>query len=118
MPPCRKVADPGISHDPGQNQALEAQNQAMAQNVGMLNRAQEQQTQRELAAMRGIAGERGQIAGKSLGFLGDLNKQKLDRDRMDLTRQAYNMQGQLDRAALKQFEETGKLPEYYRPKKD
>ncbi len=91
-----------------------ARQQAEAQNVASLNRMAEQMTARDLAQMRGIAGERGAISTKTLGFLGDLNRQQLDRDRMDLVRQRYNMQEQMDRAALKQFEETGILPEYYR----
>ena len=91
----------------------QASNRTNAMNTQILNREVQQQQSRDLAQMRGISNEWGNIASKSLGFMGDLNRQGLDRERMDLTRQAYNQQGQLDRAALAQYEETGRLPEYY-----
>jgi hypothetical protein len=102
-----------------QNDARNAQavNQTNARNVGILNRQQTQEQARDLAQMRGIGKERGNISNKSLGFIGDLNNQRLDRDKMDLMYANYNRNGTLDRAAQKQYEEQYTLPEFYRKKK-
>jgi len=106
----------------GQEQRMQSQvdarnaqmsNQANARNVYAMNRSLEQQTSRDLAQTRGIANEWGNIASKSLGFIGDVNRQKLDRERMALTERRYDQFGVMQRNAYEYYQANGKWPDWY-----
>lgn len=71
--------------------------QTDAANIRTMNEYDKENMERELAKTRGIAGEISAIYNKSLGFIGDIRNQKLDREKMDLTRRRYNFEGQMDR---------------------
>lgn len=72
--------------------------QTQARNLARVNQHYRDQTEREFAKVRGIAGERGAIGRKLLGSLGDVRRRSLDNDRMGLIHEAYNQFGTLQRA--------------------
>jgi len=84
-----------------------------SRNISAIDRRNEMEVGRDLARTRGIGTEWANISSKLLGTMGDLDRQRLDRERMDLVQQTYNLNDTLKRAAIKEFERTGKIPEYY-----
>jgi hypothetical protein len=90
----------------------QAQNQVNRSNVYTLNKHQNEMNSRDMAKVRGIAGERAAIGNKTLGFMGDIRNQKLDRERMDLIGQQYANSGVLERAQVDFLNKNGYLPGY------
>lgn len=90
-----------------------AANRVSGQNMNRLNRSLEHQMSRDMAKTRGIASEKGKIASKTLGFIGDLRNQELQERRLSLTERRYDRTGVMERDARSYLEENGEWPSWY-----
>ena len=90
------------------NAQRQFQNEAM--NAQRINQYRNEVAGRDLAKIRGVGAERSALSNKILGYLGDLDRQRLDREKMDLVREKYATTGVLKRLAQREMERTGKVP--------
>ena len=81
------------------NQNRMANQQSQARNLQSMNQYYQDQTGREMAITRGVAGERAAITNKILGSLGDLRQRELDDRSYRLAKQRLDHTGGLTRWA-------------------